>query len=78
MQLAGVKRQCSGCLKWRYGRPRKNYVCRSCREGGLEARSTMHQSRHESAEVGACDRCGVEWRSGSVVDNEWLCWRCGG
>ncbi len=28
-------------------------------------------------EVGLCDECGVEWRSGEVVDMDtWLCWKC--
>ena len=27
-------------------------------------------------EVGLCDRCGTEWRSGYVIGKEWVCWGC--
>ncbi len=28
-------------------------------------------------EVGDCDRCGTEWRSGGIIGAEWVCWKCG-
>ncbi len=29
-----------------------------------------------SQEIGECDSCGVEWRSGGLVEGRWLCWKC--
>ncbi len=27
-------------------------------------------------EVGDCDICGTEWRSGRIIGAKWVCWKC--